>query len=56
MQKTTKPGRRPPTTIPTQRTVHDTELVDEMDSFIDEVDALLEDQEWMLTFRQKGGQ
>ena len=50
------PNRRPPgvsTPIPAG---HDTELVDEMTDFLDEVDALLEDQEHLVTFRQKGGQ
>jgi hypothetical protein len=55
MQKTTRPERRPPTTVPTGRTAH-AELVDEMDDFLDEVDALLKNQEWLLRFRQKGGQ
>lgn len=56
MQKTTRPERRPPTIVPTERTAHDAELVDDMDSFLDEVDAVLEDQEWMLRFHQRGGQ
>jgi hypothetical protein len=56
MQKTAKPERRPPTTVPAERRAHDTELVDEMDDFLNEVDALLEDQEWLLRYRQKGGQ
>lgn len=57
MQKTARPDRRPPTTVPTQRTVHDAELVDDMADFLDEVDTLLEQEdEFLLTYRQKGGQ
>ena len=56
MQKTTRPQRRPPTTVPRERRVHDAELVDEMDAFLDEVDALLEDQEVLVRFRQRSGQ
>lgn len=51
-----QPKRKPPTTIPTQRTQHDAELVDEMADFIDEVDAILEDNALEVTrrYRQKG--
>ena len=50
------PNRRPPTTKPVTPAVHDSELIDEMSEFLDEVDAVLEDQEHLVSFRQKGGQ
>lgn len=56
MQKTTRPERRPPTTIPTRRTQHDAELVDEMDALLDEIDSVLEDQDILTTYRQRSGQ
>lgn len=50
--------RRPPTTMPKERSAHDAELVDSMSDFLDEVDAILEENvlEVVRTFRQKGGQ
>ena len=56
MRTTAQPRRRPPTITTPAPAAHETELVDEMGEFLDEVDALLEDQDWMLCFRQKGGQ
>lgn len=56
MQTRPTPTRRPPTTIPTRRSVHDAELVDDVDALLDEIDGVLEDQEWMTRFRQKGGE
>ena len=56
MQKTSRPQRRPPTTVPKERSAHDAELVDEMSEFLDEIDSLLEDQAHLMRFRQKGGQ
>lgn len=58
MQKTVNPERRPPTTIPTERTVHDAELVDGMADFLDEVDDILEENalEVVRRYRQKSGQ
>ena len=57
-QKTKQPKRRPPTTIPTQRAAHEAELVDDMAEFLDEVDAILEENELEVvrTFRQKPGE
>lgn len=49
-------SRRPPTTMPRERADHDAELIDDMGDFLDEVDALLEDQEWMTRYRARGGQ
>ncbi len=45
MQKTARPERRPPTAIPTERTVHDAELVDEMDDLMEAIDDVLEENE-----------
>lgn len=56
MQKTTRPQRRPPTTVPKERSAHDAELVDDLDALLDEIDSLLEDQAHLMRFRQKGGQ
>lgn len=58
MQQRSTPTRRPPTTIPTSRNAHDAELVDEMEDFLDEVDALLEENalETVRRYRQRGGQ
>lgn len=48
---------RPPTTKPVAPVIHDTELVDEMQDFLDEVDAILEEEDgFLLRFRQRGGQ
>lgn len=38
MQTRPNPTRRPPTTMPRERSAHDAELVDSMDEFLDEVD------------------
>jgi ubiquitin-like protein Pup len=58
VQKATRPDRRPPTTVPTHRQVHDAELVDSMDDFLEEVDALLEENvvEVLRAYVQRGGQ
>ena len=58
MQKTTRPERRPPTTVPTGRTAHDAELVDHLDELLDEIDGILEENasEVLVRFRQKGGE
>jgi hypothetical protein len=48
--------RRPPIKVPTTRDVHDAELVDEMDAMLDEIDAVLEGQERLASYRQHGGQ
>ena len=57
MQKTSRPQRRPPTTVPKERSAHDAELVDEMSEFLDEVDTILEQEEQFLTrYRQRSGQ
>jgi ubiquitin-like protein Pup len=57
MQQTTSPTRRPPqNTTPTQRTVHDVELIDEMDELLDEIDRLLEESTIVRTYLQRGGQ
>ena len=56
--RTSKPRRRPPTTTPVAPKVHDTELVDEMQDLLDEIDQVLEENalEVTRTYRQKGGQ
>lgn len=58
MQKTARPERRPPTTIPTQRTIHDAELVDDLDALLDEIDEVLETNalETVRLYVQKPGQ
>lgn len=58
MQVRPRPERRPPTTIPTARTVHDAELVDTMDDLLEEIDHILEENvlEVVRRFRQKGGE
>lgn len=58
MQTRPTPTRRPPTTIPKERSAHDAELVDEMSEFLDEVDGILEENvlETVRLFRQKGGE
>ena len=50
--------RRPPTVSTPTPTAHDTELVDDMDEFLDEVDAVLEENALEVTraYRQRGGQ
>lgn len=54
----TSTTRRPPDISTPAPAVHDTELVDSMSDFLDEVDAILEDNvlETVRLFRQKGGQ
>lgn len=56
--QTSQPRRRPPTTIPTQRTAHDTEIVDEMGALLDEIDGILEENavETVRMYVQRGGQ
>lgn len=58
MQKTARPERRPPTRVPTERTVHDAELVDEMGELLDAIDDLLEENalELVRAYRQRGGE
>lgn len=58
MQTRPTPTRRPPTTIPKERSAHDAELVDSMDDLLDEIDSVLETNalEVVRTFRQKGGE
>ena len=58
MQTIRRPERRPPTKVPTERTVHDAELIDEMDDLLDAIDEALEKDalEITRTYRQKGGQ
>jgi len=58
MQTRKTTTRRPPTTVPSSRSVHDAELVDEMQDLIDEIDDILEENalEVMRTYRQKGGE
>lgn len=48
--------RRPPTTMPKERSQHDAELVDELAGLLDEVDAVLEENAWVTRYVQKGGQ
>jgi ubiquitin-like protein Pup len=50
--------RRPPTTAPTKRQVHDAELIDETDELMDEIDKTLETNALEVTraYRQKGGE
>lgn len=50
--------RRPPGVSTPVPAAHDTELVDEMSDFLDEVDALLEENalEVVRRYRQKGGE
>lgn len=55
-QITSRPNRKPPTTAPAAPVVHDTELIDEMDALLRDIDELLEDQEHLLRFRQRGGE
>lgn len=57
-QTTANPKRRPPTTIPRERSAHDAELVDEMDALLDEIDDVLEENALEVTqrYRQKGGE
>ena len=57
-QTTSRPTRRTPTIIPTQRTVHDTELVDDMGELIDAIDEVLEENALEVTssYHQRGGQ
>lgn len=51
-----QPKRRPPIAIPKERSAHDAELVDDMADLLDEIDAILEDQEHLRRFRQRGGE
>lgn len=52
--QTRRSERRPPIIIPTRRDIHDAELVDEMEAFIDEIDSILEDN--TLEAEPKGGE
>lgn len=60
MQKTTTTTRQPqpPTKIPTKRDAHDTEMIDEMDALLDEIDHVLEDNALEVTrrYRQRNGE
>lgn len=55
-QTTSRPNHRPPTVSTPQPAAHDTTIIDEMDTFLDEIDQLLEDQEWMTRYVQKSGE
>lgn len=52
------PIRHPPTSIPHERRTEDTEVLDDADQILEEIDTILEDNvlEVVRTFRQKGGQ
>jgi ubiquitin-like protein Pup len=56
--QTTRTDRRPPTTKAITPKIHDTELVDDMDVLLDEIDSVLEENvlETLRLFVQKGGQ
>lgn len=59
--QTAQPRRRPPTiSAPTPAAptpaAHGTELVDEMDQLLDDIDALLESNTVVDRYRQRGGQ
>lgn len=56
--QTAQPRRRPPTVSTPTPAAHDTELVDDLDALIDEIDSVLEENalEVTRTYRQKGGQ
>lgn len=56
--QTSQPHRRPPTTTSGTPVIHDTELVDEMDALLDEIDSVLEENalETVRMYIQKGGQ
>lgn len=43
MQTQPIPQRRPPTTIPRERSAHDAELVDEMKELLDAIDGVLDE-------------
>lgn len=43
MQNRPTPIRRPPTTIPTKRSVHDVEIIDEMSELLDQIDDILDE-------------
>lgn len=57
-QKTVRPERKPPTTIPTERKQHEIEIVDELDALLDEIDGVLEENtlEVLQTYHQRGGE
>ena len=57
MQITSRPTRRPPTTMPRERSAHDAELVDSLDELLEEIDVILSENVLHLrVFRQRGGQ
>lgn len=58
MRTIDQPRRRPPTVSTPTPAAHDTQLVDEMDTLLDEIDAVLEENvlETLRAFRQKGGE
>ena len=50
-------NRRPPTTKAPAPAAHDGKLIDTMDELLDEIDDVLEQEnEFLLRFRQRGGQ
>jgi len=52
-----QPTRRPPTQIPTHRTTHDAEIIDDMDELLRDIDDILEQEDEFLTqYRQKPGE
>jgi len=57
VQKTVR-THRGPTTIPTQRSSHDAELLDDAHDFLDEIDDVLEENALEVTrrYRQRGGE
>lgn len=42
---TPTPTRRPPTTVPKERSAHDAELVDEMNDLLDAIDDVLDEND-----------
>ena len=57
-QARTASRRRPPTVSTPTPAAHDTELIDEMDALLDEIDNVLETNALEVTraYRQRGGQ
>ncbi|MCA1842311.1 MAG: hypothetical protein LC792_03800 [Actinobacteria bacterium] len=48
--------RRPPTAVPTQRSLHDVDLIDESEALLDDIDASLEETLVTASYIQRGGE
>ncbi len=56
MQKTTEKPTSKTHVVEEEVQLEDSSVLEETDEFLDEIDSLLEDQEMLVKYRQRGGE